>query len=87
MNTPTAFCAADGHCAVREITRVSGEISTSCYTPYQNLDGVYEPSAVGCDCGYNATGANICLPDSTGTDVALTCGERWTVIQDGPCGI
>ncbi len=86
-NEPTAFCAADGHCAVREITRVSGELSTSCYTPYQNLDDVYEPSAVGCDCGYNANGANICLPDSTATDVALTCGERWTVIQDGPCGI
>jgi hypothetical protein len=87
MNRPGAFCAADGHCAVREITRVSGELSTSCYTPYQNLDDVYEPSAVGCDCGYNASGANICLPDSTGTDVALTCGERWTAIQDGPCGI
>ncbi|HMI92121.1 MAG TPA: hypothetical protein VK509_12185 [Polyangiales bacterium] len=82
---PEPFCAADGHCAVREIARVNGVPSTTCYSPTQNLERAYEAGAMGCDCA--ASGTSQCIRDSTGSDVALTCDMRWQAIQDGPCGV
>jgi hypothetical protein len=84
-NMPEPFCADDGHCAVREVARANGVPSTTCYSPAQNLESAYEPGAVGCDC--ITSGASLCVRDSTGTDVALTCDVRWMAIQDGPCGV
>jgi hypothetical protein len=59
--------------------------STTCYSPAQNLETAYEVGAVGCDC--ITSGTSLCVRDSTGTDVALTCDVRWMAIQDGPCGV
>jgi hypothetical protein len=84
-NMPETFCAEDGHCAVRELARVNGVPSTTCYSPTQNLERAYEVGAVGCDC--TVSGTSLCIRDATGTDVALTCDTRWMAIQDGPCGI
>lgn len=82
---PKAFCADDGHCAIRETARAGGTLSSTCFSPNQNLEDAYEPGAVGCDCAGNASGASVCRQDSTGRDVALTCGERWMSVEDGAC--
>jgi hypothetical protein len=83
---PEAFCASDQHCAVREIPRVNGVASSTCFSPTQNLDHAYDSGAIGCDC-YTA-GASVCLTDSTGRKVALQCpgGAAWSALNDGACG-
>jgi len=58
--SPEAFCASDGHCAVREIPRVQGQPSSTCFSPDHNVDHAYDPGAVGCDC--YVPGARLCQP-------------------------
>jgi hypothetical protein len=42
------------------------------------------PNAKGCDC--YESGAQLCLPDSTGKRVALTCqNQAWIAVEDGAC--
>lgn len=82
---PIAYCAADGHCAVRRRETSDGEPSAECYSPTQNLDQAYEPDAIGCDCQPGSLA--ICRADSEGVEVALVCqdNEHWQSAEDGPC--
>jgi hypothetical protein len=80
---PLAFCAADGHCAVRRNETVNGKPSSDCYSPGQNLEHAYDDGAVGCDCVRHSMA--MCRRDSAGRGVALECGERWQSEEDGPC--
>lgn len=82
---PSAFCAPDKRCAVRPVERVGGVISTTCFSPNQQLDMAYTAGAQGCDCELGSSG--VCVPDATGRRVALLCEEdgRWHAVEDGPC--
>ncbi|MFZ5442579.1 MAG: hypothetical protein ACOZQL_21395, partial [Myxococcota bacterium] len=69
--------AEDGPCS-------SGP-QVGCYSPTQNLDRAYVVGAVGCAC---AGEPDVCVADSDGRQVALTCDSnlrRWVSVQDGAC--
>jgi hypothetical protein len=81
---PTAFCAADKHCALRDPPTEQAQVSSTCFSPFQNLDHAYDSNAQGCDCW--PEGAQVCKGSSTGTGIALTCkNQRWTAVVDASC--
>jgi hypothetical protein len=84
---PVAFCANDGHCAVRKHEKADGIESTSCYSPSQNLDHAYDAGAAGCDCRIRGA-PGLCRQDSLGRFVGLLCSDQghWKAVNDGPCG-
>jgi hypothetical protein len=83
---PEAFCAADGHCALKGRDRRDGALSGTCFSPIQNLVGAYATDAVGCDCEPHA--AYGCATDMLGRNVGLVCDDagHWLAVEDGPCG-
>ncbi|MET0340441.1 MAG: hypothetical protein ABW252_05535 [Polyangiales bacterium] len=83
---PEAFCARDGHCAVKGLERLDGGTSGVCFSPNQNLASAYATDAVGCDC--TTPGASACVTGPDGRAVGLDCGpeRRWRAVEDGPCG-
>jgi hypothetical protein len=80
---PLAFCAADGHCAVRRRETSQGAASATCYSPTQNLERAYDTAAIGCDCV--PLSRPLCRKDSSGRNVALQCDEHWQAVEAGPC--
>jgi hypothetical protein len=70
---------------VREVSRVNGELSSTCFSPTQNLEHAYDSGSVGCDC--YVAGPNLCLSDATGRKVALSCQgpAPWRALNDGAC--
>jgi hypothetical protein len=82
---PIAFCAKDGHCAVRRRETLSGAESSDCYSPTQNLEIAYKPDAVGCDC--EPFSLSVCRSDGAGNRVTLVClpKNQWISGEDGPC--
>jgi hypothetical protein len=80
-----AFCASDGHCAVKGDGLRDGELSGTCYSPSQNLIRAYEDDAVGCDCAPQP--GTECSNDPQGNAVALRCrGGQWLTVDDSSCG-
>ena len=62
-----------------------GDATTGCFSPTQNLDTAYAPGAVGCPCVPSEP--DVCVADSTGRLVALTCAfGSWQAVEDGACG-
>jgi hypothetical protein len=84
---PVTICADDGHCAVLQHETDGGHESTTCYSPWQNLDQAYDGSARGCDCVFDAL--DRCRQDSMGRFLGLLCGDggHWQAVNDGPCGM
>ena len=82
---PIAFCAEDGHCAVRRRETLNGVESSDCYSPTQNVDRAYRPDATGCDC--EPFSLPVCRADGRGNLVTLVCltGTGWISGEDGPC--
>jgi hypothetical protein len=68
----------------RELPEISVQaIMAPCFSPVRNLDRAYDDGAVGCSC---TDEPSVCVPDSTGREVALICSSgRWTAVEDGPC--
>jgi hypothetical protein len=62
-----------------------GDATTACFSPTQSLDTAYDPGASGCPC--LATEPDVCVADSTGRLVALSCAfGSWQAVEDGACG-
>jgi hypothetical protein len=71
---------------VREIERVRGNPSSTCFSTTQHLEQAYDAGQQGCDC--SVSGAQVCVTDATQRRVALLCeGQEphWTAVNDGPC--
>lgn len=80
-----AFCASDGHCAVKGEGLLDGAPSGTCFSPSQNLFHADDDDAIGCDCAPQS--GVTCATDPQGKAVALRCrGGQWLVVDDPTCG-
>jgi hypothetical protein len=79
---PTAFCAEDGHCAVRATPANDGVPDPTCFAPGARASIALQPNALGCDCFESEQ--EPCDPVAG----SLLCpGGHWQVGFDGPCWI
>jgi hypothetical protein len=77
--SPTPYCAADGHCAVRATPVSEGKPSSTCFSPDQRVESAHDAGAKGCDCFPSEEG--VCK-----SDVAILCQNgRWRSVDGGAC--
>jgi hypothetical protein len=85
---PSAFCAVDGHCAVRRTETSGGALSTTCLSPTQALERASDGDVPGCDCTMpSVQNAVFCRADARGRLVALECTaeQRWRAVATSRC--
>ena len=75
-----AYC-----CKKEDAVVLKHKKSSSCYSPFKNLEIAYLEGAEGCLCN-EQNGNDTCVEDDNGNMVALICEEGvWVAVEDGPC--